>query len=349
MRANALVSAGAEMTMISSSPFHYYSGMAPGMISGLYSKEECRVDLRRLSAAKGVKFVEDDFYKVDPINKIVHLASGSTLSYDLISFNTGSRVPSELIDETGDALTAKPFENLLRLKEIITASSGDNHLKVAVVGGGPTAVGIAGAVFSLAKKGGSNISLTLVEERGRILSSMPKRAEKIAAKSLEDRGGFLLTKYKVSKIGVGAIESFNRESIPYDIVVIGTGLVPHQHFGRSGLKCGPDGGMLVNEFLQSVDYPEIFGGGDCISIRGKALPKVGVFAVREGPFILRNMKALLAGGALKAFKPQWRYLQIINLGDGRGVAVWGRYVFAGKVAMLIKEFIDKRFMRRFLV
>ena len=349
MRAEELLKTGAAVTLISHSTFHYYSGMAPGMLSGRYSDDDCRVDLRRLAKAKGVNFIEGDFEKVDPVNRVVHLSGGATFNYDAVSFNTGSRVPVDLIPGAQRALSVKPFENLSLLKRTIEKSSQAKPLKVVLIGGGPTSVGIAGAIISFANKSKANISLTLLDERERILAAMPKKAASFAAESIVRRGGLIMTNYKVSALREGLIESSNRENVPYDVVVVAIGLVPPRHFKSSGLSCAPDGGMLVNDCMQSVDYPEIFGGGDCISIQNNPLPKVGVYAVRQGPLILKNLKEYLTGGNPIPFKPQRKYLQIINLGDGKAVAVRGRYALGGKLVMILKEVIDKRFMRRFKV
>jgi hypothetical protein len=59
--------------------------------------------------------------------------------------------------------------------------------------------------------------------------------------------------------------------------------------------------------------------------------------------------AALGGGDLGAFEPGGAYLLIFNLGDGRGI-YWKRgLVWAGRLAFLLKDRIDRRFMRRFQV
>jgi len=59
------------------------------------------------------------------------------------------------------------------------------------------------------------------------------------------------------------------------VAFIATGVRPASLFRDSGLATGEEGGILVNSYLQSVAYPEIFGGGDCISLEGHPLAKVG--------------------------------------------------------------------------
>jgi NADH dehydrogenase FAD-containing subunit len=105
----------------------------------------------------------------------------------------------------------------------------------------------------------------------------------------------------------------------------------------------------VNQYLQCVSDPAVFGGGDCIHFDPRPLDRVGVYAVRQGPVLCRNLMAALGGKSLllEAFEPQSRYLSILNLGDGRGILAWRSLVLSGRFAFWLKDHIDRAFMRRF--
>ncbi|MCK5101137.1 MAG: pyridine nucleotide-disulfide oxidoreductase, partial [Desulfobacteraceae bacterium] len=125
------------------------------------------------------------------------------------------------------------------------------------------------------------------------------------------------------------------------------GVKPSTIFEESGLPVGPDQGLLVNKYLQSMKYPEIFGGGDCIYFKSQPLDKVGVYAVRENPVLLHNLMASLEGNDLKIFNPGPEYLLIFNVGGGYGVFKKKSIVFGGKIAFMIKDYIDRKFMKKF--
>jgi NADH dehydrogenase FAD-containing subunit len=107
--------------------------------------------------------------------------------------------------------------------------------------------------------------------------------------------------------------------------------------------------LLVNPFLQSTTYPELFGGGDCISLAGNPLAKVGVYAVRQNPVLLHNLMAALEGGSLNPFRPGGTYMLIMNMGNGTGIFWKKNLVLNGRPAFLLKDFIDRRFMKKFQV
>ena len=125
------------------------------------------------------------------------------------------------------------------------------------------------------------------------------------------------------------------------------GVKPNTIFKRSGLPTGPDGGLLVNEYLQCTAYPEMFGGGDCIYFQNSPLDKVGVYAVRQNPILYHNLMATLEGDALQSFDPGGDYLLIFNVGGGEGVLKKNWILFGGKLAFIIKDYIDRKFKKKF--
>ena len=115
------------------------------------------------------------------------------------------------------------------------------------------------------------------------------------------------------------------------------------------LRSEADGGLLVNPYLQSVAYPNIFGGGDCIGLEGYSLAKVEVYAVRQSPILHHNLLTLLEGGKMRAFKPQKDFLLIFNMGDGSGIFWKKSWVWKSRLAFHLKDYIDRKFMRAFQV
>jgi len=125
------------------------------------------------------------------------------------------------------------------------------------------------------------------------------------------------------------------------------GVTPSGIFEKSHLPVGPDKGLLVNQYLQSVADPKIFGGGDCIYFQDQPLDKVGVYAVRQNPVLYHNLMAALEGGDLMPFDPGSDYLLVFNLGGGQGVLKKKNIVFGGRLAFTIKHYIDTKFMKKF--
>jgi hypothetical protein len=52
---------------------------------------------------------------------------------------------------------------------------------------------------------------------------------------------------------------------------------------------------------------------------------------------------------MATFKPQRTFLLIFNMGDGKGVFWRENWVWEGRLAFLLKDYIDRSFMRTFQV
>jgi NADH dehydrogenase FAD-containing subunit len=340
---------GHRVTLVSSSPYHYYSGMGPGMLSGIYDPREARFHVRKLAEDRGAAFIEGKAVKVDPMERLIFLDSGETVHYDVASFNTGSDVPVErLVAKAADNLfPVKPVVHLLKARQtIMKAIEEGRSLRFAVVGGGPAGVEISANLLRLLKENRGKGEITLVAAK-KLLDGAPDKARVLAVESLTRRGVRVIEGAQVKAIESQKVLLNDGEEIAMDIAFIAIGIRPSPLFRDSGIPTGPDGGMLVNSHLQSVAYPDLFGGGDCISIEGRQLAKVGVYAVRENPILYHNLIVALEGGTMNAFSPQSHYLLIFNMGNGKGIYWKNGWVWEGRLAFLLKDYIDRKFMRKF--
>ena len=85
----SFIEKGHEVTLISPSPYHYYSAMGPGMLSGLYQPGEIRFNVKKMSEDRGATFVQDSIVKIHPRDHTLSLHTGGAVPYDAVSFNTG--------------------------------------------------------------------------------------------------------------------------------------------------------------------------------------------------------------------------------------------------------------------
>ena len=340
--------AGIDVTVIQPLPYHYYSGMGPGVLGGTYEPEEIRFHTKVQVEKAGCRFILDAAVSVDPRNQRVYLKDSDVeIPYDVISLNTGSQVEKKNVSDWEHVVGAKPIEQLVRARELICQKGSVGPLRVAVVGGGPSAVEIAGNVRQLSTCAGlANVEITIYCG-SELLSGRPLRVQKLARGMLESKKILIKTSHRVEKVSAATLFFSGGTEVATDLVFLCSGVNPSQIALHSGLPTGPDGGMLVNSNLQSVAYDTVFGGGDCIDFEPCRLDKVGVYAVRQNPILLHNLFAKLTGSSLQQFRPGGKYLLIYNLGGGQGLFFRRPFLYGGRLPFLLKDWIDRRFIRRF--
>jgi NADH dehydrogenase FAD-containing subunit len=337
--------------LISPSPYHYYSGMGPGMLSGTYHPWEARFHVKKMAEDQGAIFIRDKVIGIDPSQHLLFLSSGEKTRYDIVSFNTGSDAPIESLTTRSqeNIFTVKPVVNLLKARHIILdAIRSKKTLNLVVVGGGPAGVEISANLWRLLHENKGRGELTIIGGK-RVMGDAPDKVRYLVLKSFAPRGLQIVEGTHVKSIDNRMISLSDGRKVAYDIALAAIGIRPSSLFQDSGLPTAVDGGLLVNPYLHSVAYPEIFGGGDCISLEGHTLAKVGVYAVRQNPILYHNLLAALEGGEMLAFKPQKDFLLIFNMGDGKGIFWKRNWVWESRLAFLLKDYIDRKFMRKFQV
>jgi NADH dehydrogenase FAD-containing subunit len=343
---------GHRVTVINAGPYHYYSGMGPGMLSGIYSPQQIRFHVEKMVTDQRCYFIRDQVVHIDPINQNVQTANSGKFSYDVACFNTGSHVPlpetKNILNEESFLFPVKPIGNLLFAKNKMISLFKQKRPKIMVVGGGAAGVEIAANLRALSENYKQESEITIVAG-GALLNRFNDRFRESAKTILRQRRVNLLERTSVMAISNRSILLSTGLSLQCDMVLWAVGTRASPLFKDSGLPTGSDGGLLVNKYLQSVLFPNIFGGGDCISFKNRHLEKVGVYAVRQNPILLENLINFSTDKPLMPFKPQKDFLVILNMGNGQGLLKWKDFVFKGITAFWLKDFIDQKFMKKFQI
>jgi NADH dehydrogenase FAD-containing subunit len=218
--------------------------------------------------------------------------------------------------------------------------------RVVIVGGGAAGCEVAANLAGLVRDAGLGAEITVIEAAPDLLPASPKAARRIVRGRLRDLGvGVILGQRAVAVSGGAVLE--DGEEIRANLVLVATGVDPPDVFARSGLATGDDGALWVDRYLRSPNDPRIFGGGDAVALRGGRLPQVGVYAIRQGPVLSHNLQATLRGEPLSSYRPQRRYLYVLDLGDGTGLAIYGPLTNRSRPALRLKHLIDRRFVGQY--
>ncbi|MGE3780539.1 MAG: selenide, water dikinase SelD, partial [Pirellulaceae bacterium] len=342
-----------RLTCVSNFPVATYSGMLPGVLAGQYRAERMEIDLVRLCAASRARLVVGHVMGLDRTNRCLLFDDRPPLPFDLLSIGIGS-VPQADRAERQDPsiLPIKPMQTFLtrleaRLDELVR--QGVQQIRVAVVGGGGGGVEIAfciGARLNLVLRH-IPYQLTVIHGREELMPGTTAKTARVARDELQRRGVELLLGRRVIHASRGRMTLDDHREIEADLVVWATSAVGPPLLGKFGLATDERGFLLTRRTLQTRDDDAIFAVGDAGTIEGEDVPKAGVYAVRQGPVLWRNLSQKLREGPLEAFRPQRGFLKLFNTGDGRAIGEYRGWTVFSSWAWQLKDWIDSRFMLRF--
>jgi pyridine nucleotide-disulfide oxidoreductase family protein len=334
--------AGAEVRLVSASGRQIYSGMVPGLIAGRYREDDCAIDIAPLAAAADVQFVRGRAVALDAAAQTVTLADGQCIGYDVLSLNTGPVQDRERLPGARDnALFVRPIEGFVQLWPRTQALAESRALDVVVVGNGAAGVEIAlAARLAL----GPRSTLTLVSD-GLLLPAYGEGVRRRALAALERHDVQILpgrcTAIEARHVALGTMR------VACDVPIMAIGSDPPAWLAGSGLALDDAGFLRVGATLQSASHANVLAAGDLIVRDDSPHPRSGVYAVRAGPVLAENLRRFVGGGALTAYTPQRRSLNLLALGDGRAIASWNGWSMQGRLMGWWKDRIDRAFVARY--
>jgi selenide,water dikinase len=334
---------GTRLTVINPDPVAPYTGMLPGLIAGHYRRDELMIDLVRLARFAGARLILDRATGLDREARVVLLEGRGPLPYDLCSIDVG--ITSDLPDLPGaeHAVAAKPLAAYAEAWEAFVAR-GLAFPRVVILGAGLGGVELALATMHRLRGQGAKPQVTLIDRASSLLPGLGAAARRKVLARLKAEGVTLRTGAEVAEIRAASVLLKTGEEIGSDFTLTVAGARPQGWLAQLGLR--QDRGFLVTDACLRTSDPLVFAAGDCATVDGAARPKAGVFAVRAAPVLHANLRAALAGKALRAFRPQRDYLKLVALGGKAAVAdKWG-LALSGPRLWRLKDRIDRQFMER---
>ena len=337
-------------------PVFHYSGLATAVLSGALALHRARLDVAAFAAGCGVPHIPGEVTGVDLGARRLRLSDGRELGFEAVSFNVGSVTPVPEdpgawdIAGEGGTWPVKPLDRLAALRRRVEnlVREGGASPALVVAGGGPTGFEVAAALAGLCERRGVRPDIRLLR-RSQPDWAPPDWAPPAAlarlTSALQERGIVMVDGEAVGR-SARTCRLADGRALPCDVLVLATGLKAPPVVSGLGLPVSAEGRLLVGPTLQSTGDPAVFAAGDCAVIAGAPRPAAGVFGVRAAPVLAGNLAALGSGRRMQGYVPQARWLSILDLGDGTGLALRGRAWSLGRGALALKRRLDLGFMAR---
>lgn len=338
---------GVQITLVAPYPRQLYSGMVPGFVAGHYALDDCVIPLEPLLENTGIRWLTRSTTALDTVAQSVTLDDGSELHYDWLSVNTGpvqdrQRIEAMLPGAREHGLFVRPIETFGALWPRVAEMASSRALRVAVVGGGAAGIELAMAIRHRLPKA----SVTLITGGDKVAASYPARLQQRVSQALKSRSITVLPDMAAS-IQAGEVVLGSGARLACDVPVIATGAQAPAWLAGSGLTLDEQGFIAVDACQRSTSHANVFAAGDVSTRVDQTLARSGVYAVRAGPALARNIAAVTAGMEPTPHMPPVNTLNLLSCGDHYAIASWGKYSAQGRWVWWLKDWIDRSFIKRY--
>ena len=365
---------GVRLTLMSPCYDTPYSGMLPGHIAGHYTFAESHVSMLPLCQFADAQFYQDAAVALDLENRKIHCRQRPPVAFDILSIDTGS-TPSICWTPgaASYAIPIKPVDLFLQRWAAIESelkAKANRLARFVIVGAGAGGVELTLSLqhrlkklFAKEQSTEERFPFSLFTASSTILPTHAPQVRESYRRIFASRKVAVYTNCRITEVFADRVYTSQNEQHEYDYLLWATEASAPDWPKTAGLDVDAHGFIAVNDRLQSTSHPFVFAAGDVASMRLHPRPKSGVFAVRQGPPLTRNLRAAVLGewneskNAPKAkraipfvsYTPQKHFLSLISTGNRFAIASRGRWSVKGKWVWKWKDWIDRRWMRQYQI
>ena len=334
-----------RLTLISEQTLTPYSGMLPGYIAGHYTLAETHIDLNRLCRWANVRWIKGRVNNIDPdANQVI--VGNRTVSYDKLSIDIGSTPDLSVPGAATYTVGVKPVSHFTRAwQQLLSTSSLVGGKQWGVIGAGAGGVELVLAMAHRLREYPS-LRFHLIFSGKTILKGYPSRLVSRAERALSEYGVQLHPEFTVARVLETGLQSSDGQILSLDKSISCMGAAPAPWLRETGIELSDKGFLAVNPYLQTLSHENIFAAGDCADMVHDRRPKAGVYAVRQAPFLTKNLRASFAGRSMTRVRLQTDFLSLLSLGNRDAVGSRNGFVASGRWVWKLKDHIDRKFMTR---
>lgn len=343
-----------EITLVSDDNFLLFTPMLPQIVAGTVAPRHIVMPLRAL--CKKARIYESVIRDIDPVQQHVTLEGtpekiGVRIHYDYLVIALGSETNffglkniekySFTMKTLADAISLRN-----RLIDMLEQAENEKNPKIkerlltfVIVGGGFAGVETAGEINDFLHEAVSyyhntkkeDIHVILVEAASTILQGFNKRLTEYAHNKLEKNGIKIVLENAVTsfdgknivlnKLSNSSTDIDSKNIINSHTLVWTAGVTPVEIIQNSIFKI-KKGKIIVNEYLEIPNYPDVFAIGDCSQFDGgvdSKFPPTAQLAEAHAKLAAYNIKQTIENKEKKKFEYSWKGQSAI-IGKHYGIA-----------------------------
>ena len=304
-----------EITLVDRTNHHLFQPLLYQVATASLAAPDIARSIRQILAnAKNVTVLMDEISNITLEKNQAIGTSGTIYQFDYLLLAAGASTSYFGNDEWAKhSLGLKCLADAQNIRRIvlsnleraeITTDEAERRrlMSVAIVGGGPTGVELAGAFADLVHRSlksnfrridTSKLNIILIEGSEHILEAYDVEQSIYARKRLETLGVQVRNNTRVTKVRAGALDFKDGTTLEASAIIWAAGIGANPLTSALGVPTDRAGRITPNDDLSVPGHPNIFVAGDLVSMKtedDKTVPGVAPAAVQMGAHVAKVLK-----------------------------------------------------------
>ncbi len=304
-----------EVTLLDRTNHHLFQPLLYQVATASLAAPDIARSIRQiLCDAANVTVLMDEVTAISPSEKTVTGKVGGKYAFDYLVLAAGAKTGffgndhweenSLGLKSLADAqdIRRKILSNLERAELTTDYSERERLMTIAIVGGGPTGVELAGACVDLIHRSlksnfrridTSKLRVILIENSPEILEHYAPHQSTYAKERLQKLGVEVRNGTRVTDVRKGELLFLDGSSLKAEAIVWAAGIAANPLTKDLGVDTDRAGRVTPNADLSIPGHPDIFVAGDLTNMKdreGKFVPGVAPAATQMGDHIAKLLK-----------------------------------------------------------
>lgn len=323
--AKALADRPVRVTLVDRSNHHLFQPLLYQVAMAGLSPAEIAIPIRSvLRNKRNLTTILGNVSAVDLDARRIELDDGGELDFDYLVIAAGARpayfgndhwrtyAPPLKSVEDATEIRREILLAFERAELIANAVERKKKLTLAIVGGGPTGIELAGAIIELSRSILSgdfrqvqqgDVKVVLIEGGDRLLAGMSEASSREAKRALEAMGVEVILNRMARNIDERGVHLDDR-IVEAETVVWAAGVRASALAERIDVPKDRAGRIVVNQDCSLPGHPTAFAIGDIarFDTENGPLPGVSPVAMQQGRYVAQKILRSIDGRAMKAFR-----------------------------------------------
>jgi NADH dehydrogenase len=342
---------GFKITLISNTTNFEYHGALYRTATG-NSPMEVVIPLREIfKRATNVEVVLDTIERINPEANTIRNTDGHIYEYDTLILALGSEINYFGLEGMEDkTYCMNTVGHTIALRhELISRFKSGKSATVAVIGGGPSGVELAGELANFAQKVTDKYhkpfvkpNVVLIEGADRLLPIFDPVLSAKVYKRLKASGVDIRLSTRVNSCEVGKV-CLNTGDLDADVIVWTAGTRLPDFYQHNDVFEVERGRIKVDEYLRARNHKNIFVIGDNAATQYSGMAQTALY---DAKYVARNLSAVKSKRKAAKYRPK-KPVYVVPVGKNWAVLDSPKHQLSGYRAWLIRRRADLAILKNF--